>query len=236
MLSPLSTGLSLLSPVGLPNPQQLAAIQQFLPVGSPPAIAEDWLVVPVLAATNLINNSYSKWSPEALQDLQRLAPGVPVTTDHEWEDVDEICGIVLGCELREIAGPKLLGQTADLNLRIAATEGVQLLILQVALFRGGEDGETAIADMVAYGLVRNVSTGGFVEEWLCPHCGVEFSDPSCPHLPPGDYGEVPNPVAAYAVRNGVSSFCELSFVLVPNCPGAQVINQGHPLAGMVIGG
>lgn len=218
----------------MPNPQQLDMIRQFLPVGSPPPIAEDWLVIPVLAATNLINNSLSKWSPSALLDLQRLAPGVPVTTDHNWEEVEESCGIILSCELKKVPGPKLLGQTGDLNLQIAATEGVQLLMLQVALFRGGEDGEMSIADMVAYGLVRNVSTGGFVEEWLCPHCGTEFADPVCPHLPPGDYGDVPNPVAAYAVRNGVSSFCELSFVLVPNCPGAQVVNEGHPLAGILV--
>jgi hypothetical protein len=229
---------SLLSTAGIPTAEQYDLIQRvYTPIGALTPPREQWFVVPVLSANNLINLSRQKWSPQALQQLAVNSLRSSVLFDHEWDEMDEAIGFLLAGEVlsappaQAITWSGLLAEGGDpeLNTRVVAREGYHALIQMAAIY----DPE-AIA-LVQAGVASKVSIGAFVdtEDWVCPHDGLPFGESD--YLPPG-YVHPQAPTAEYAIRNAARDQIEFSFVVSPNLPGARVLTSDHPIAQWLFGG
>ena len=223
---------SLISTAGIPTEQQYELIRdRYTPIGATTPPREQWFVVPVLSANNLINRSRQKWSPLALQKLAELSERSAVLYNHEWDEVDEAIGFLLSGDVVSIAPAQAIAMTGllaeggeqELNTRIVAQEGYHALIQMAAIFV-----PEAIA-LVQSGVASKVSLGTMVatEDWICPHDNKPFTESN--YLPPG-YEHPEAPTAEYAIRNGATDQIEFSFVVAPRLPGARVLTSDHPIA------
>ena len=231
------TPLSLLSTAGIPTAEQYEIIQRvYTPIGALTPPREQWFVVPVLSANNLVNLSREKWSPDALQQLAAKSLRSSVLFDHEWDEVEESIGFLLSGEVVSIPPAQAIalsgllaeGGEPELNMRVVAREGYHALIQMAVLF------DPEAISLVLAGVASKVSIGAFVdpEDWVCPHDGKPFAESD--YLPPG-YFHPQAPTAEYAIRNAARDQIEFSFVVSPRLAGARVLTPDHPIAQRLFG-
>lgn len=217
-------------PDGFPKltDSQISKLNRFVPVGFPKPNPEDLTVVSFIVADNLVNRGRGKWQEKDLKKLARMLDtmGVPHTSDHDWEDIEKTQGLVIaGNIVKNLTAPDDLISAAgnkDLNSEIVKKEGfVQVLATVVFSIN------SAIVQRLSMGIGRAVSLGGFAfKDYVCPICETSFTYKNCQHYIPGSWdawGEDPNLVAPYYVRDGLYDLGELSSVLIANLPGATAV-------------
>jgi hypothetical protein len=197
--------------------------------------SDELTTLTIIACDNLITRDKRQWSAEILSQAAEESTGLigkPFTLDHDWDEVDKVQGVIYDAELLDLpeAPPNIVNTWySKINKKIIKEEGYRPLIVRVAFYRYG-----GVTFGQALGSLRYVSFGGQGDlELFCPHDGLNFSDPACPYLPPSRWYEPTAEelkarnlkMADYAVYKGSIWFNELSQVLVPNLPGAQVISR-----------
>lgn len=208
--------------------QQLAKINQFIPDGFPPVNHEKLTVVKFTVADNLVNRGRGKWREKDLIILAKMLDtmGVPHTLDHDWENIEKTQGLVIeGKIVKEKTAPDNLVSAAgnkQLNSEIIKKEGFVQVLATVAF-----PIDSPIVQRLGMGIGRAVSLGGFAfEDYVCPICETSFTYKNCQHYIPGGWdawGEDPNLVAPYYIRDGLYDLGELSSVLIANLPGATAV-------------
>jgi hypothetical protein len=192
--------------------------------------------IDIIACDNLITCDQRQWHVDILAQAASNTVGLigkPFTLDHDWDDVEEVQGLIYDAQLLDLTeAPPRMVQTpyASLNKKIIKNEGYHPVLVKVALYRYG-----GIVMQQALGALKFVSFGANSVEadLICPHDGLSFSDPECRYVPPSRWWTPSQDeltarnlkIADYAIRTGSLWFTELSQVLVPNLPGAQVIDR-----------
>lgn len=192
--------------------------------------------VRMVAIDNLVTRDQRQWGPSIIKSALDSAMGLsgrPFILDHDWWDVDDIQGIIYDAKMLKLkAAPPQIKNTVfqQANDEIIAAEGYCPLVVSVAFF-----GYNTMLSGQALGALKSVSFGGNAVEidLECPHDGLLFSDPKCRYLPPSPWYDYDPEyldkhgysVADYATYVGSIWFAELSQVLIPNLPGAQVISR-----------
>jgi hypothetical protein len=192
--------------------------------------------VNIIACDNLITADQRQWHVDILAQAATESIGLigkPFTLDHNWDEVEEVQGVIYDARLLNLAeAPPRMVQTpyASLNKKIIKSEGYRPVIVKVAFYRYG-----GILMQQAIGALKYVSFGGnnVESDLVCPHDGLSFSDLECRYIPPSRYWTPSQEeldannlkVADYAIRKGSVWFSELSQCLVPMLFGAQVIDQ-----------
>lgn len=193
--------------------------------------------VRAIAIDNLVTRDERQWSPDTIKGALHSTMGLigkPFILDHNWCRVECIQAVIFDAKMLNLkSAPDLIKNTPyqAMNEEIIKAEGYCPLVVSIA-FMGDND----LLVGQALGSLKTVSFGGnWVEspQLVCPHDGLQFSDPKCRHLPPNqwydyddDYlAEYDYTVADYGTYVGSIWFSELSQVLIPNVPGAQIISR-----------
>jgi len=210
-----------------PTDSELERINGMMPAGGKDRTAANTIVIPFVAADNLLSRSLDKWEIDSLKRMADLLPGLPAMLNHDWGDVGTVWGKVFDAhyEHTKTAPSGMLSASVDrkMNSRVIRDEGFAQVVAQVF-----SDSGSQVAKAVADGYIGKVSTGGFYfKDYRCPSCNTSFMDDSCPHYPPmrfqgEDIGGNPR-MAPYSIRSGLSDMGELSVVSLPNLPNAGVI-------------
>ncbi len=178
-------------------------------------------VVSIVAADNLMNRSRGKWSKESLQKLALLAPGIPFTLDHDWDEVEKVQGRVFDASYIEMEPPyEELNKAGnfELNRWIVGEEGYARVELKAFV-----PIDAPVLESLWSGTTSYVSLGNFtVEDLWCPLCDRSFFDSTCPHLLPSLFEPDEDMTAPFYIREGSRDLGEVSLVLIPNLPGAKV--------------
>lgn len=209
-----------------PSPEQLSRINQYTPANLPELTAEEIVWTSIVVADNLLNRGLGKWSSEDMPRIVDLLPGLPFTLDHDWDEVSKTQGIIFDSELKtaDEAPADVLGAAGNLywNNQIVEKEGFTQAIAHVAF-----PASSAAVTGLKFGLLNTVSMGGFrFTDILCPLCSTSFEDKHCPHYVPDPwYSTDDENFAPFYVRYGVNDLGEVSFVEIPNLPGAGVIKR-----------
>ena len=211
-----------------PRPEQLDLINKYTPAQTPPLKAEELIVFTFVGADNILNRSQSRWRTQELIQLAKLCPGLPLTLDHEWDDVSKVQGIIFDSRITKVNNPDIVDTAinsagnAPINNAIITTEGLLQLEFDAAIPINSQ-----ILEALRFGLLGKVSFGGFrFRDILCPICNQSFSSSACPHsIPWGSsvgMGVENENTAPYYVRTDVYDLLECSIVLAPNLPMAGV--------------
>ena len=211
-----------------PNEDELKTINKMIPTGAPPRTVDNTVIVPLLAADNLINRGLDKWDLPSLQTMSKIGTGIPALLDHDWDDVGKVWGKVFAAhyEHSDKAPADAIDMAGNrkLNRRVIDEEGYAATIFEVF-----SDPNNPVISAIRNGYIGKVSTGGFeFSDFYCPECGISFRDERCPHEIPDKYWGIthdkyPDQVAPYAIRVGLSDMGEVSIVTIPNLPNAGVI-------------
>jgi hypothetical protein len=210
-----------------PTDSQLKIINSYLPNGITRLAAEDTMVVPFVAADNLLSRRLDRWSVDSLESMAQLLPGLPALLDHDWDDTSKEWGRIFAAEVvrSKTASDKILNQAGNReeNLKILRKEGYDQVVFQVFAAT-----DSPVVRALRRGHSGKISTGAFrFSDYWCPLCDTSFSDPECPHIPPfpawGIYPDEEEGVAPYATRMGLYDMGEASIVTVPNMPNAGII-------------
>jgi hypothetical protein len=217
-----------------PTPEQLEKINSYTPDNMEPLEAIEVGVVQIIATDNLLNRSWGKWGVEELPKLAALLPGLPYILNHDWNKVEGSQGLIFDARVEKYENaPDYILKAANngaMNREIFAKEKYQALITDVAF-----PIKSPALEMTRFGMLQRVSLGGFMyTKQVCPLCNISFSDEECPHFPPEPmWGLTPQydpRVAPYYIRAGVYDLGELSAVIIPNIPGAAVVNRRFNLS------
>jgi hypothetical protein len=179
------------------------------------------VVVEITAADNLMNRGRGKWSKDSLLKLAMLAPGITVTLDHDWENINKVQGRVFDAKYEEEEPPyNELAKAGnfELNSWIVGDEGYAKLELKAII-----PVDSPILESLWLGTISYVSLGNFtIEDLWCPLCDCSFYDAACPHLIPSLVEPDTEITAPFYIRKGSKDLGEVSLVLIPNLPGAKV--------------
>lgn len=210
-----------------PTPDELTEINKHIPNGAPERDASNTIVIPFVAADNLVNRSLEKWSIDSLQTMVDMLPGLPALLNHNHYDVGMVWGKVFSAayEHSSSAPSKAVDAAGNrkANRQVIKKEGFGQAIANVFT-----DLNSPVARQIRSGFIGKVSTGGFAfSDFICPECDVSFRDERCSHIPPdkwwGFTADRDSRVALYAIRDGLSDIGEMSVVVMPNLPNAGVI-------------
>jgi hypothetical protein len=179
------------------------------------------VVVEITAADNLMNRGRGKWSKDSLLKLAMLAPGITVTLDHDWENINKVQGRVFDAKYEEEEPPDnelAKAGNFELNSWIVGDEGYAKLELKAII-----PVDSPILESLWLGTISYVSLGNFtIEDLWCPLCDCSFYDDKCPHLIPSLVESDTEITAPFYIRKGSKDLGEVSLVLIPNLPGAKV--------------
>jgi hypothetical protein len=205
-----------------PTQEQLDIINQLKPQSVSDLTLEDVEVLSVIATNNLISRSLEKWSVDDLGLIAALLPGLPFTLNHEWNEVDEVQGLIFDAKVvsRPASASELMGGgLLDENKMIIEKDGGFFAVeCEIAI-----PSFSPLINGLKFG-AKKVSLGGFnYADMVCPLCDESFFEDDCPHGIPGYPGNRDGMTAPYAIRSGIYDLGELSLVLIPNMPGAEVI-------------
>jgi len=213
--------------------QQLSKLNKFRPSNFPLIDNKEMVAVSFVVADNLINRSKGKWVEKDLIKMTKMLDtmGLPHILDHDWEEVEDVQGIIIEASLVKPEPPTELVnalQNSELNRQIIKKEGFIQVIATVAF---PVDSETI--DRLRIGLGRAVSLGGFsFKDYVCPICNTSFSFKNCPHYIPDSWTEWdtdPALIAPYYIRDGLYDLGELSTVVIANLPGASLVTAGNSI-------
>jgi hypothetical protein len=150
-----------------------------------------------------------------------LAPGITVTLDHDWENINKVQGRVFDAKYEEEEPPyNELAKAGnfELNSWIVGDEGYAKLELKAII-----PVDSPILESLWLGTISYVSLGNFtIEDLWCPLCDCSFYDAACPHLIPSLVESDTEITAPFYIRKGSKDLGEVSLVLIPNLPGAKV--------------
>lgn len=213
---------------GPPTSAQLKKINALVPQGFDALLAEEVFVVTGCISDNLVNRSYSRWSAQALQDLQKLIVNVPATLNHEWENVDKVWGrtfeAVTTVTPYDQVPKSLMDRAGNLaeNRKIVKAEG--LVRCYASAFTSIDH---PILGQLRFAQAAEISTGGLSYLSIhCPLCSTEFGTEGCGHYPPHPFfGHDPNDKneAPFYIRTDLFDALEFSLVVTPNLPNAGVV-------------
>jgi hypothetical protein len=199
-----------------PTPEEMLKIKKFSN-----AEPHQVVVVEITAADNLMNRGRGKWSKDSLLKLAMLAPGITVTLDHDWENINKVQGRVFDAKYEEEEPPyNELAKAGnfELNSWIVGDEGYAKLELKAII-----PVDSPILESLWLGTISYVSLGNFtIEDLWCPLCDCSFYDDKCPHLIPSLVESDTEITAPFYIRKGSKDLGEVSLVLIPNLPGAKV--------------
>jgi hypothetical protein len=214
-----------------PTERQLELINQYVPVGMEPLTADEVVVLPFVAANNLPTRNIGAWTEPDLYKMADLLPGLPSTTDHDWDNVVKVVGRVFEAEVQKspTAPQEVLDQAGyyEINKQIVESDGFVQTLCNIYF-----EVDSPVIRGLRFGRLGEVSVGGFNFQTVqCPICGTSFMDDNCPHLIPSPWLDLENPeirklVAPYYERIGLVDLMEISLVTTPACPNAGVIQQG----------
>ena len=217
--------------------KHLDTINDLIPASLEKLELSDLVAVRFRATDNLLNRSYGKWAAEALPVLQDLLIGLPLTLDHDWEDISKIQALIFDSKIRKYQAPEWAIDRAGnktVNSSIIRREGYLSLEFD-AVFPV----DSPAVQALRFGKLNSVSLGGFeYEDHVCPLCNTSFDDDACPHLKPDKYWGVKpgltyetaqglRLVAPYFVRVKPRDLGEASLVVIPNYPAAGAVTAGQ---------
>ena len=220
-----------IAPMGAPNDEQLALINQNKPLGRKDYAADELVSVPIVASNNLVNWSNGRWNRDALVQMAETYPGQPFAVDHPMYTVKDTVGFIYDSQLIESnAAPAAILEAAgefDNNVAVVQSEGFIQMVCYAAISK-----DHPILDSINMGRVNNASTGCITDGTsICPLDGTEFGSMSRYRCAEGHYHphvawwydiEEPELIAPYAIKTGVISSIELSLVLMGNLPAASI--------------
>ena len=200
-----------------PTPEEMEKIKKFSN-----AEPHQVVVIEIIGADNLMNRSRGKWSVDSLRSLAMLAPGITLTLDHDWENINKVQGRVFDayCEEEDEIPYDELAKAGnfELNRWIVQEEGYKKLELKAII-----PVDAPILESLWLGTICYVSLGNFtIEDIWCPLCDCSFYDAKCPHLIPSLIEPDTDMTAPFYIRKGSRDLGEVSLVLIPNLPGAKV--------------
>jgi hypothetical protein len=207
--------------MGTPSAAQMRVINQYLPSGIDPLVAEELVTVPFVAADNLVNRSMDRWDLKSLKTMSKLLPGLPALLDHDWEAEQEWGRIYNSAFIQADTAPDEALDRAgngDSNRMIIAEEGFAQVVFEVFA-----PIDSPVVRALKRGHSGNISTGGFqFTDYHCPLCKCSFSDELCPHTIPDRWWSRASD-APFAIRVGMFDLGEASIVAIPNLPNAGII-------------
>ncbi len=200
-----------------PTQEQLDLINKHTPNQTTPLKAEELIVITCIGADNFLCRTQGRWRTQELIQLARFCPGLPLTLNHDWDDVSKTQGIIFDSRvikvnnINTIDTVKNSGGNAIVNEAVSRVEGLTRLEIDIAIPINSQ-----ILEALRFGLVSKVSLGGFrYRDRLCPICNLSFSSSSCPHSIPWDTtgGRIESRnTAPYYIRADVFDLSECSFV------------------------
>lgn len=206
-----------------PTSEQLELINRYTPAQLPPLVAEELIVLTFIGADNILNRSRSRWRTKELIQMASLCPGLPLTLDHDWEDVSKVQGVIFDSRVSKVSDINILNAAKNsagnvlINEAIISVEGLIHLEFDAAIPVNSQ-----VLEALRLGLIGKVSLGGFrFRERICPICNRSLSLPDCPHKIPWDNTEDALTVPYY-IRADIYDLMEASIVLTPNLPGAGI--------------
>jgi hypothetical protein len=211
-----------------PIDQQLEWINQYVPVGMEPLTADEVVVLPFVAANNLVTRNIGTWTEPDLRTMADLLPGLPALLDHDWDEVGKVVGRVFAAEVQQSrsAPDEVLDRAGygNVNRQIVKEDGFVQVVAWIFF-----EAANPVVNSLRFGRLDEVSVGGFNYTTIqCPLCCVSFDDEACPHLLPSPWLDLSIPeirklVAPYYERIGLIDLMEISLVTTPACPNAGVI-------------
>lgn len=195
-------------------------LAKYLPMG---ASTDEYMVVSMIAADNMIDHSMGRWTPDSLEKLAKYAAGYPVESDHAGS-IESKSGIVFDTGMIAFETvPTYFTNTSDngrYNREIVKREGYQGFLIRAAIPR---DTTLRPIDMT------HVSLGYSFQDMRCPLCQTSFSNhKECKHLPPRYSAEREQEnVAPWWEKDNPTAIYEVSFVAEPNLPMAGILRGVH---------
>lgn len=220
-------------PIREANAEDLALINRYVPAGLDPLTEADVFVVSVVAADNLVNRSGWRWRSAELDQMAQSYPGAIATIDHEWDHVEKAKGRVFAARTltaEQMPDPSRLRKNPNYgdNMGILAREGYACCVVDMYMPKLPK-----LVEKFRLAIWKEVSVGGLTyQEFHCPVCQKSFEDDGCTHIPnvwwmTWDLDESEQEmVVPYYERVGDYDLVEISFVAVPNLPGAGIPGRG----------
>ncbi len=209
-----------------PTERQLELINQYVPAGMPRLRESDVIVVPFVAANNLVTRNMGAWTESELYQLTDMLAGKPLMMDHE-DEVEYVIGrLIEGTVQRSMSAPADVLDMAgwgEENRTIVQRDG-----FCQAIMYGYIQSNTPWVDALRYGRLSEVSVGRFIYEYHgCPICKIPLDSPDCPHdfmMPWEDYEDMSEgEYVTYFERKNLIDVMEMSLVSLPACPNAGVV-------------
>lgn len=215
-----------------PDDRQLALINQFVPAGMDPLTADEVVVLPFVAANNLVTRNIGAWTEPDLKVMAEMLPGLPSTLDHDWDDVGKVVGRVFEARVEKSAtAPQEVLDRAGFgasNRAIVKANGFVQVICNIFFAAN-----SPVIEGLRFARLAEVSVGGFAFNYAgCPTCGTSLSDEKCPHIVASPWmdldrenPEVRKLLVPYYERIGLTDLMEISLVTTPAAPNAGVVVQ-----------
>lgn len=207
-----------------PTEEQLRKIHSIASAALPLVEPESVAVHKFIAADNLIARSKRAWSSQAVETIARMLPGRPFMADHSWGLISAIQGVVIDSQV--LSTPHIPRQFLDNhknNNEIFAKEGYKAAIATIAI-----PSASPLNSGLQIGAINTVSIGGFrPTDLLNPENGASFFAEANKgkRRPPLNGWADDEKTTAYAIWPDTSDMGELSAVVIPDNPRAQLITQ-----------
>ena len=193
--------------------EAIEKVNWLTPAQLEPLRPEEIVILTFIGADNLLNRGLGKWDVNDLPKLAALLPGLPLTLDHDWDQVSKVQGVIF--EARVVhervpvinpdhwTKPDLTYSQDGRNYAVFTTKKDKLApIARAGNFEWNrrivaEEGyQTCEFDVafpanspalqgLRFGQLSSISLGGFnYKDHICPLCKTSFSDERCPHFIP----------------------------------------------------